>query len=309
MGTAARLAAFACALGLVLGVGWGAGRLVGPIGIAHLSGTVHNAGQQVGAAEAEGSADGVGEEAQAAGATEGLAATAGGYGIAVADPSFQPGLPGELRFTVTGPDGRAVTAFAPSPRDPDPLHVIVVRRDAAGFQRLDPTMDPDGAWHTPLTLPAPGVWRAFVDMRPAAGPALVLGTDLFAAGPFDPFTFPPSRVAQIGGFQLRVDGDLQPGVPSQVFFTVSRDGAGVTGLQPYLGAFGKLVLLRQGDLAYVGAASGDGMPSPPASTDRAGPAIAFTADVPSTGTYRLFLQFRVSDVMHTAEFTLPTRGQ
>ena len=298
MGTAARLAAYACALGLVLGVGWGAGHLVGPIGSAQPSG-----GAQVGLDDPEA----IDARANAAGPTDGLAAAAGGYGIVVADPRFQPGKPGELRFTVTGPDGRAVTAFGASLRDTDPLHVVVVRRDAAGFQRLEPTMDADGAWHAPLTLPAPGVWRAFVDMTPAAGPPLVLGTDLFAAGPFDPFTFPASRVAQIGGFQLRLDGDLVPGVPSQVFFTVSRDGAGVTGLQPYLGGFGKLVLLRQGDLAYVVAESGDGMPTPPAPSDRAGPAIAFTADVPSTGTYRLFLQFRVSDVMHTAEFTLPTR--
>ena len=46
----------------------------------------------------------------------------------------------------------------------------------------------------------------------------------------------------------------------------------------------------------------------PAVGDRAGPAVAFTARVPSAGTYRLFLQFRVADVMHTAEFTVPTRN-
>jgi hypothetical protein len=130
----------------------------------------------------------------------------------------------------------------------------------------------------------------------------VLGVDLFAAGPFAPFTFSPSRTAEIGGFQLRLDGDLVPGVPSQVFATVSRDGAGVTDLQPYLGAFGKLVALREGDLAYTAAMAA------PAVGDRAGPAVAFTANVPSAGTYRLFLQFRVADVMHTAEFTLPTRN-
>ena len=95
-------------------------------------------------------------------------------------------------------------------------------------------------------------------------------------------------------------------MPSQVFATVSRDGAGVTDLQPYLGGFGKLVALREGDLAYTTATAGNG--ADPAPTDRAGPAVAFTADVPSAGTYRLFLQFRVADVMHTAEFTVPTRN-
>ena len=179
---------------------------------------------------------------------------------------------------------------------------MVIRRDAAGFQRLDPTMDPDGTWRTPLRLPAPGRVAGLRRRDPHRGPAIVLGVDLFAAGPFEPFTFPPSRTTTIGDFQLRLDGDLVPGASSQVFATVSRDGAAVTELQPYLGAFGKLVALREGDLAYTAA---DGSP---AVGDRAGPAVAFTARVPSAGTYRLFFQFRVADVMHTAEFTVPTRN-
>ena len=94
-----------------------------------------------------------------------------------------------------------------------------------------------------------------------------------------------------------------PGAPSQVFATVSRDGAAVTDLQPYLGAFGKLVALREGDLAYAAA---DGQPR--ASATARARRVAFTASVPSAGTYRLFLEFRVADVMHTAEFTVPTRN-
>lgn len=297
MGTAARLASYACVLALLLGLGWGAGRLVGP-GVAPSTPT------HTGSAHRDTVEDGLGDPE----VTDGLASAAAGYRLTVANPTFAPGTTGELRFAVTGPDGRAVTAFATTPPDPRPLHVDVVRRDAAGFQRLEPTMDAYGVWRAPLALPAPGVWRAFVAMTPSDGPPLVLGADLFAAGPFSPFTFPPSRIAQIGGFQLRLDGDLRPGVPSQVFATVSRDGVGVTGLQPYLGAFGRLVVLRQGDLAYTLAEPGDGVAPGPAPTDRAGPAVAFIADVPSGGTYRLFLQFRVADVMHTAEFTLPTRS-
>jgi hypothetical protein len=289
MGIAARLAAYACALALVFGLAFAAGRLVGPV-------APHAAAEPRAARPGTGSV----------GATDGLAAAAAGYRLAVDDATFVPGTPGELRFAVLGPDGRPVTAFATTSRDPSPLHAVVIRRDAAGFQRLDPSMAADGTWHIPLTLPAPGVWRAYVDMTPTAGPTLVLGADLFAAGPFAPFTFPPSRTADVGGFRLRLDGDLVPGGPSQVFATVSRDGAGVTDLQPYLGGFGKLVALREGDLAYTAAVAGNG--AAPAPTDRAGPAVAFTANVPSSGTYRLFLQFRVADVMHTAEFTVPTRN-
>ena len=309
MGVAARLTAYALALVLVFGVAWFVGGLVRPSvepghgppssGDGHdMGGADHDMGGPSGLG---GGPDGA-DAGHGTAATDGLASAAAGYRLALADPTFAPGTPAELRFAVFGPDGLAVTAFATTPRDPRPLHAVVVRRDAAGFQRLDPTMDPDGTWRTPLRLPAPGVWRVFVDTTPSGGPTLVLGVDLFAAGPFAPFTFPPSRTTTIGDFQLRLDGDLVPGASSQVFATVSRDGVAVTELQPYLGAFGKLVALREGDLAYTAA---DGSP---AAGDRAGPAVAFTARVPSAGTYRLFFQFRVADVMHTAEFTVPTRN-
>jgi hypothetical protein len=61
------------------------------------------------------------------------------------------------------------------------------------------------------------------------------------------------------------------------------------------------VALRQGDLAYLhvhpDGAPGDGRTA-------AGPRVTFYAEVPSAGTYRLYLDFRHGGVVHTAEFTL-----
>jgi hypothetical protein len=75
----------------------------------------------------------------------------------------------------------------------------------------------------------------------------------------------------------------------------------VTDLQPYLGAYGHLVALREGDLAYLHVhpegAPGDG-------ATPAGPRVEFAAEVPSAGTYRLFLDFRHAGVVRTAEFTV-----
>jgi len=112
----------------------------------------------------------------------------------------------------------------------------------------------------------------------------------------------PSRVAEVDGYQVRLDGDLAVGTPAQVFVTVSRDGAGVTDLEPLDGAFGRLVGLRAGDLAPAHVHPDA---TPPAPTDRAGPGIAFTAEVPGGGTYRLILDFRHAGAVHTAVFTLP----
>ncbi len=131
----------------------------------------------------------------------------------------------------------------------------------------------------------------------------MLGTDLFAPGTAAPVATPPSRVWQAGGYQVRIDGDLVPGTASQIFATVTKDGAAVTDLEPYQGAFGHLVALRSPDLAYLHV-----HPSAPATAGRAGPGVAFVADVPTAGTYRLFLDFAHAGTVRTAEFTIPTRG-
>ncbi len=75
----------------------------------------------------------------------------------------------------------------------------------------------------------------------------------------------------------------------------------MTDLQPYLAAYGHLVALRDGDLAYLhvhpAGEPGDGTTAP-------GPDITFYATAPSPGDYRLFLDFQHGDVVHTAEFTV-----
>jgi len=103
-----------------------------------------------------------------------------------------------------------------------------------------------------------------------------------------------------------------------VFATVSRDGAPVADLQPYLGAFGYMVALRPEDLSYVRVDAANAV-AEPRPTDRAGPAVAFTVAVPplvpgSAGapsepaSYRLFVEFRTGDVVRTADFTLASRA-
>ncbi|MDN5749200.1 MAG: hypothetical protein L0H64_11895 [Pseudonocardia sp.] len=277
MNTPLRLGAHAAALALVFGAAWGVGTTA-PVPVA-TGALAHDADGDVGAAP------------------RGLTATAAGYTLTPQVSSLAPGRPGEYSFTVTGPDGRSVTAYD------RPLRLVVVRRDAAGFQHLHPDRGPDGVWRVRLTLPAGGVYRVYVDIVPTGGPALVLGADLFAPGDFTPIPLPPSRVAHVDGYRVRLDGDLVPGRDAQVFATVTRGGVPVTDLEPHLGAFGHLVSLRRSDLAYLQVRPAAPPPQP---GDRSGPGIAFVTEVPSAGGYRLFLEFRHGGVVRTAEFTVGT---
>lgn len=90
---------------------------------------------------------------------------------------------------------------------------------------------------------------------------------------------------------------------------MAKDGRRVTGLQPYLGAYGHLVALRAGDLAYVhvhpGGEPGDGGTRPGPGPR---PAVSFTATAPSAGAYRLFLDFKHQGEVRTAAFTVTAAG-
>lgn len=154
-----------------------------------------------------------------------------------------------------------------------------------------PAAAPPTATHATPAPATPGPTRADPVAPPTPAPA--------APATFDAV---PSRVAEVDGYQVRLDGDLTVGAPTQVFVTVTRGGAPVTDLEPLGDAFGRLDTVRAGDLvpAHVHPDA-----TPPAPTDRAGPGIAFTVEVPGGGAYRLVLDFRHAGAVHTAVFTLP----
>jgi hypothetical protein len=296
MNTAAKLSAYGVALALVAGGAWAAGTAVGPFaGAAGLPG-----GEDAGHGDAH---SGTVAEAPQADEPGGLASSRGGYTLTPTSTTLTPGTTQPFSFRILGPDGAPVTGY--DVEHEKRMHLIVVRRDTAGFQHIHPELGTDGVWTVPLALPQAGSYRVFADFKPSGGKATTLGADVAAAGDFKPAEYQPSRVANVDGYQVRLDGDLAPGKSSKVTLTVTKDGREVTDLQPYLGAYGHLVALRGGDLAYLhvhpDGEPGDGRTAP-------GPAVTFFAEVPSAGTYRLFLDFQHQGKVRTAEFTVATTG-
>ncbi|MFI9008059.1 hypothetical protein ACIGNX_12580 [Actinosynnema sp. NPDC053489] len=298
MNTAAKLSAYGAVLALVAGGAWAAGGAVGPLAVDAAPGGHDgtSGGEDAGHGDDHGGT--VAETAQDQPA--GLASSRGGYTLTPTDPTPTAGT---FSFRVVGPDGAAVTAF--DVEHDQRMHLIAIRRDTSGYRHVHPAMAPDGTWTVPLALTDGGTYRVFADFTPTGGEALTLGVDVNVPGAFEPRSYTPSRVARVDGYEVRLDGDLVPGRASPVRLTVSRGGTPVTDLEPYLAAYGHLVALREGDLAYLHVhpegAPGDGRTS-------AGPEIGFVAEVPSAGRYRLFLDFRHDGVVRTAEFTVATAG-
>jgi hypothetical protein len=307
---ATKVVGFAAVLTVVFGGAWAAGAQVGPIGsTADQDSANHGGGHSTGPSagadthrseHAKRQEDDMKNTATTgSGALPGLTVAQDGYRLVLADTTLEPGARG-VAVTIEGPNGRPVTAF--DVEHEKRLHLIVVRRDYAGFQHLHPTLDETtGTWTAQAEL-TPGTWRVFADFTAADGPALVLGSDLLVPGHLQaPNPAEETRTDVVDGYTVTVDGTLEPGEHSALTLRVTKDGVPVTDLQPYLGAYGHLVALREGDLAYLhvhpSGQPGDGATQP-------GPEIEFGAEVPSTGRYHLYLDFQHDDVVRTAHLIL-----
>jgi hypothetical protein len=240
---------------------------------------------------------GHGGHAGAHGTPGGLSISAGGYTLKAEPTVFEAGREEAFGVRILDRAGREV-------RDLDEqheqlMHLIVVRRDLAHYQHLHPSLDEDGSWSVPLTLPEPGVHRAFVDFS-VNGEPLTLGVDLTAPGDLsvEPLPGSTNSVRIEDGYEIALEGEMPTaGTGNSVRFRITREGREVKDLEPYLGALGHLVALREGDLAYLHVHP----------TGGAGAQIEFHTEFPSQGRYRLFLQFAHAGVVRTAAFTVEIR--
>ncbi len=285
MNTATKLSGFALGLVAVFGAAYGVGQVTGPVAPA-----------------AETRHDDTGHTDEAGHGESADAHLPGGLLVSDRGHTLRPvtAPAGQFAFQITGPDGEPVTAYEVA--HDKRMHLIVARRDLSGFRHVHPEMSPDGTWRVDSPLAGSGVWRVFADFTPGGGEPLTLGVDVTVPGALaDRSLPPPATSTTVDGYTVTLAGSAQPGRTSELTLTVSRDGQPVTDLEPYLGAYGHLVALRQGDLAYLhvhpDGAPGDGRTKP-------GPGVTFLAEVPSAGTYRLYLDFQHGGVVRTAEFTL-----
>lgn len=201
----------------------------------------------------------------------GLAVEADGYRFEADRDVLEAGRAGSYTFRIVGPDGRVARDF--DVEQERRLHLVAVRRELDRFLHVHPEQRPDGAWVVRLNLPEPGVYRVFADFT-IDGERRTLGRDLFAGGSGAARAEPPRY-----DVSLQRDGD-------RLRFRVTDAGAPVR-LDRYLGARGHLVVLREGDLAYLHAHADDDE-------------LAFDVPFAGAGRYRAFLQFKVGGSVHTA---------
>ena len=269
-----KLGAYGLALVVVLGVGAAVGTAAGPIDVG---------GSSSHASDDHDANDSMIEASELP--AGGLLVAQDGYRFV---PDDRLADAGQFTFTIVGPDGHPVTTY--DELHDRELHLIVASRDLHEYAHLHPVRDAGGRWTADLPAFAPGSYRAFADFEPAGAGQYTLGVDLVVPGPtvaIEPLE--EQLTDTVGGYDVTLSAD-----GSDVTITVHRNGEVVT-TEPYLGAAGHLVALRDGDLAYLHVHPLDDEPAGP---------VRFAVQVPSDGLYALFFDFKVDGAVHTARFVL-----
>lgn len=305
MNTPTRLGAYGAGLAVVFGGAFVAADAVVPASTVS-NWTDEAKGHNMNSTTGSHSGHGPSGSSQAIAAVPGVTSAQGGY---LLSPVAVPGAvdrTGTLSFRILAADDKSVTRFSTSHEKE--LHLIVVRTDGTQFRHVHPIMDVDGTWSLPWAWDAAGTYRVYTDFVPetdrAAGP-ITLTRTVEVAGQFTPAAPAATTTATVAGYTVELTGHAVAGYSSELTFTVSKDGEPVTNLEPYLGAFGHLVALRDGDLAFLHVhPEGD----EPAAGDTAGPDVGFVAELPTPGRYLLYLDFQIGGKVHSAPFVVDTTG-
>lgn len=231
----------------------------------------------------------------------GVSLEQGGIQLSPVTAPTQVDTEGTLSFSITTLDGSPVTKF--DTEHDKKLHLIVVRADGSQFRHVHPATSAQGVWTIPWSWKVAGTYRVFADFAPSStGTATTLTRTVDVAGAVKPA--PATAVStsdEVDGYTVTLTGDLSATEHSMLTATVTKAGTPVTTLQPYLAAYGHLVALREGDLAYLHVhPEGE----TPAAGSLSGPEIEFMTEAPTPGRYLLYLDFKVDGMVRTAHFVV-----
>ncbi len=223
----------------------------------------------------------------------------------------EAGKPVELRFTIRDTKTKAIV------KDFDiahtkVFHLLMASKDLSWFAHEHPEAQPDGTFTIAQIFPSGGEYRIYADVAPKGAGSQILGTALKVEGSSPkPIALVPSATKNtVDGITARFSAPVSPiptGRSTSLTFTLTDTATGqlVTDLEPYLGAFGHLMIIHQDGQTVVH--------SHPAE-DEAGLAasksgtVAFNARFPKAGIYKAWGQFQRAGQVITISFVLKVGG-
>jgi hypothetical protein len=236
--------------------------------------------------------------------------------------SIAPGKPTTVAFTIDQPSGSPLTAYRKGPGPHTGVHLIIVSDDLSTIIHQHPPMQPGGRFRQQVVFPKPGRYRVIVDVYPKKLqplPNFQLFKDVQVRGVPRPQPLGSYHAVQhIGGFAFTAPRNPDVRAIQAKLMTVHvTDAAGKPArFVPWFGALAHAIFFHVGTLDYfhthVCAPGASGCTSLIAGARVVGRSSApgkLTIGIllPTTGTWKLFLQSKPNGKLVTAPYMLKAR--
>lgn len=201
-------------------------------------------------------------------------------------PRFEARVPTAYTFRILDDQGDTLKDFAIVHEKI--MHFIVVRKDLSNFQHLHPGYDSDTGIFTvsDLKFPEEGEYRMFADFTPHQNvnpmqlPVTVY-LDTKAGINYVPKQLPAVSLSdRLENYSVSLSA-----TSTMLRFEITRDGKPVRDLEPYLGALGHVVAIKEGDLQFIHG-------HPEESKAQQNGNVEFMMHFPENGKYKVFAQFQ-----------------
>ncbi len=184
------------------------------------------------------------------------------------------------------------------------IHLIVVSDDLEEFHHLHPTMSVDGTFTTSFVPESNRTYYLYAEFAPeptveAISTAKITGTSVVE---LPAQLVPSSTIAAVDNFSLRMQSQRPISARKGNEFTFQifdkNTNQPIKDLQPYLGQFGHLSIVRDDKQQYLHV-----HPNPELNTTSDGE-ISFMTWFPESGLHRLYLQFQHQGIVRTVQYTI-----
>ncbi len=217
--------------------------------------------------------------------------------------------PGEVTFSfkLYGLDGHEFGPNDLKVEHEKKMHFLMVRDDMTGFQHTHPEYA-NGKWSVKTASIEQGEYQLYVDIAPEEEKAIVLRVPVTIGGQTVTKNFPTPNTdlsAQDSAYRavLTTDGILKTNEHNTLTFSVTSNGQPIKNIDPYLGAYGHVVLLRHNDpddFFHV---------HPITENKPVDGKVQFEAQFPVKGRYTLYAQFNIGGSVKTFPITLDVNEQ
>ncbi|WP_306354116.1 heavy metal-binding domain-containing protein [Flavobacterium sp. '19STA2R22 D10 B1'] len=209
---------------------------------------------------------------------------------------IQAGTPVKLSIAITE-EGKSVTMDVVHEMK---MHLLVMNEELTWFDHIHPEEQTDGTYNISETFPGGGKYLLFTDYKPlgASGNVKMQVVEVKGAPLNVPKITTEKLISKVDNYTVTLTNgnDLKTGGGQVLTFTVEKDGKKLEekDIQSYLGANAHIVMVAKEtkDFLHIHPMSDPDFP------------IYAETQVKKAGLYRMWVQFKINDKVHTADFTV-----